>query len=567
MQQPAASAIPTFDPGPAPGDLAQAEARRVMNNGSWGAGLPTFPVWQGHSPPQPPQQQMIYDPALMLPPPPPTPGSGQSAMLFSSGTPGAGSSNTTPSVPFSHLSLSTPPVLPSPAPTPAPFPPLMLSSKKYSKDEHIAEHNLLRTRIRELEQRLHMEITSKNLLKQSFEATAHQLKGGFEHAIDAVRSDLEKKMEGLRALGKNGRESEGCDSSSDSSSGSSVEKKPEEPEMSSKTAVSHAAIKNLTKQTFYLFLGTMNLKAKEDFPAYENSDQAFIQGSTETRQLRLNWETTAKHIDNVNKLATMASYLGCQPAPPAGPNSQFESFRRNYRGTSGRGRTASATQVLEVEGTDTPLNNTKFGNRASGKLKVRNRKRESRSIPETLKWVTEAKYSHAFEVNHMSDDEDYLENGKLVKNKYLARPPGHRSEKVRTTVFTIQLPAEARAKLQEVFDAVDSIPDPEPSNQYMERIKGQTKDQGIRKAVAFAKRGRRWMYKEQWLEENSVYNTEVYVLDNGTLWGDPTDPVEREELKNEVKEVKKEKKRKAEEGSGDGDGKKKKKKDKGKAVL
>ncbi|KAL0062428.1 hypothetical protein AAF712_010707 [Marasmius tenuissimus] len=73
-------------------------------------------------------------------------------------------------------------------------------------------------------------------------------------------------------------------------------------------------------------------------------------------------------------------------------------------------------------------------------------------------------------------------------------------------------------------------------NQYITRIKGPLKNQGIRKTALFAKRGRQWMYKEQWLEENPSYNTKVYVLDNGMLWGDPMDPVEQEELKKEVKE-------------------------------
>ncbi|KAL0062427.1 hypothetical protein AAF712_010706 [Marasmius tenuissimus] len=295
-------------------------------------------------------------------------------MLFAGSPPGAGSH--TPSAAFSHLSLSTPAALPSPVLTPAPFPPLMLNNK-YRKDEHVAKHNLLRTRIQELEQRLHMESMSKALLKQSLEATVMEPKGGFDRAIAGVQSDLERKIEELRKVGEGSERSDSSQSSSDDKSG--VEAVKEEPEMDSKTAVGHSSIKSLTKQTFYLFLGTMNLKTKSNFPAYKTGELGFIQGSTETRQLWLNWEATAKHVDNVNKLAAMARY-----ARQAGPNivaeakrflpfisktdllnrfqGQFDNLQQIHKGTSGRGRAASGTQVPEVEGFNAPLNNTKFSN-------------------------------------------------------------------------------------------------------------------------------------------------------------------------------------------------------------
>ncbi|EEB98388.1 hypothetical protein MPER_02112, partial [Moniliophthora perniciosa FA553] len=165
---------------------------------------------------------------------------------------------------------------------------------------------------------------------------------------------------------------------------------------------------------------------------------------------------------------------------------------------------------------------------AAGKLKVRERKRGS-NMPEELRWVKDAKYDHAFEVNHMSDDDDvYDDQNNVVKNKYLARAPMHRSE-----------------KLQELFDVIDQLPDPAPSGQYWIRVKGEPKEQPIRRAAAFGKRGRRWMYKPEWLDANKEYACEAYVLDNGLLWGDPTDPVEQEDMKKEVKAAKKEKKRKS----------------------
>ncbi|KAL0564443.1 hypothetical protein V5O48_017602 [Marasmius crinis-equi] len=197
--------------------------------------------------------------------------------------------------------------------------------------------------------------------------------------------------------------------------------------------------------------------------------------------------------------------------PTLSQSTQFGSFQRKFKGTAGKGKTVSKAGGPEVEGGDIALNPNTFQNRAIGKLKVCLQKRKSKSVSDALKWVKEEKYNAAFEVNHMSDDEDYQENDQKVKNKYLARPPAFRSVQ----------------------------------------------------AATFAKRGRHWMYKEDWLQENLSFNTKIYMLDNGKLWGDPTDPVEQEDLKKEVKQVKKERKRKSEEGTGgDGDEKKKKKKKK-----
>ncbi|ESK91675.1 hypothetical protein Moror_10721 [Moniliophthora roreri MCA 2997] len=481
--------------------------------------------WPENSPPLP-----VIDPALML-----LPSSTPGPSLFMNGT---YRSTFTPSLPFAALSLSGTPLTASPSPssTASTFPTLNLS-KKYSRDEHVQEYNLLQTRIRELEQQVALESTGKALLKQTLDATVAQMKLEVKRAILDTHRDFDEKMSTLRMnFSKKTSAGKGDDSSSDSDSKSSMKEEGEDSEKpSSMDAAGHSSIKELTNEVFFLFCGTQRLKTRDDFPVLEDdqdeNELEFIKGSQEIRQLRFDWDHTTRHHTNADKISTMATY-----ARKVGPNivantrdvlllisdkdllirfqTRFDQLRRNWKGTSGQSQTAPS--AAPPEDGDAPLSKTKHANRASGKLKVRVRKRESKTIPEALQWIKDPKYDAAFEVNHMSDDDDFYENGKLVNSKYLARPPVYCSE-----------------KLQELFDTVDSINDPAP--------------------IAFEKRGHHWMYKLEWLVVNKEYSVETYVIENGVLWGDPTDPVDHEQKKKAVKEIKKERKRKSE---GNSDGKK-----------
>ncbi|KAI3615402.1 hypothetical protein WG66_003445 [Moniliophthora roreri] len=459
--------------------------------------------------------------------PPSTPG----PSLFMNGT---YRSTSTPSLPFAALSLSGTPLTASPSPssTAGTFPTLNLS-KKYSRDEHVQEYNLLRTRIRELEQQVAMESMGKALLKQTLDATVAQMKLEVERAIFDTRRDFDEKMSTLRMnFSEKTSAGKGDDSSSNSDSESSTKEEGEDSkdnEDSEKPSSMDAA-------------GHSSIKTRNDFPVLEDgqdeNELEFIKGSQEIQQLRFNWYHTAWHHTNADKISTMATY-----ARKVGPNivantrdvlplisdkdllvrfqTRFDQLQRNWKGTSGQSQTAPS--AAPPEDGNAPLSKTKHVNWASGKLKVHVCKRESKTIPEALQWIKDPKYDAAFKVNHMSDDNDFYENGKLVNSKYLARPPVYRLE-----------------KLQELFDTVDSIKDPTPIGQYTERIRGPPKEQGICRAIAFEKRGCRWMYKLEWLAVNKEYSVEMYVIENGVLWGDPTDLVDHEQKKKAVKKIKKE---------------------------
>ncbi|THU83344.1 hypothetical protein K435DRAFT_734036 [Dendrothele bispora CBS 962.96] len=112
----------------------------------------------------------------------------------------------------------------------------------------------------------------------------------------------------------------------------------------------------------------------------------------------------------------------------------------------------------------------------------------------------------------MSDDEDYYENGVLVKDKYLTKAPTYRSSEFTKLITTI-----------------DGLPDPSPSGQSNERIRGELKEQDIRKVKAFGDRARRWMVRDDWLKEHPQFDCEAYVIDNGPAWGEDTDPVKEEQ--------------------------------------
>lgn len=112
--------------------------------------------------------------------------------------------------------------------------------------------------------------------------------------------------------------------------------------------------------------------------------------------------------------------------------------------------------------------------RARGKLEVRKRKREN--LPEDSQY-RDAKYNTAFTARLMSDDEDeYGEDGEKT-GCFMSRAPLYRSK-----------------EMVELLAAVDAAPDPDKSNRYMRRIRGEAVDMPPKKSTKIENKARRWMY-------------------------------------------------------------------------
>ncbi|KAL0062930.1 hypothetical protein AAF712_010192 [Marasmius tenuissimus] len=552
--------IPAYDfqPGPSPGDIAHAEVRAAASVSTPSLSpvqplqqLTAFgsPAWSSeNSPPAAP----LVDPTLMNPPPTPS-----SSLLFSNSI--SSHSPPSPTIPFggvAPLALgSLPPItspLLSPSTTLASFPALLIGAS-YSRAEVVQEFNTLRMKIRELEQRVQHETYQRAAMQKSIDSWSKQVGQGFSD----MQRDYECKIQELRELIEATRADErsSVGDSGDEEERKDVEGAGDEPVAamagSSVELASTHKIKDMVKKIFYLFLGTRALKKMSDFPEMKEGQTEdslpLVKGSDEIREIRFDWNATGRSRHNVNKLSAMVTHsrkvgptlvAGVGEILPKITDSDllnrfvatYSTLRRNWKGPT-------VKKADEPAGLDAPLDNTKHANRASGKLKVRNRKRANAHTLEDAKWVQDTKYDAAFEVNHMSDDDDcYDENGQLVKSQYSSREPTYRSELCR-----------------KVYNTVDGVPDPAPSNQYLARVKGKPKEQPIRRAAEFAKRGRTWMYDSAWLKTNPEYSGELYVLHNGTAWGDPTDPVQQEGQKKDVKAEKKEKKKRksdAEPGTG-----------------
>ncbi|KAG5635456.1 hypothetical protein H0H81_011169 [Sphagnurus paluster] len=205
--------------------------------------------------------------------------------------------------------------------------------------------------------------------------------------------------------------------------------------------------------------------------------------------------------------------------------------------TVATGAVGAARDLVKVEAKKKRNSNAVLESRAQGKLEVRKRKRKN--LPNDSKYC-DSKYDPAFTAKLMSDDEDeYDEDGKKT-NRFVSRAPLHRSKEYWLTLL----------ELIDLLAAVDAVEDPEPSNKYIVRIRGEAVDVPPKKSTKFANKARRWMVDEAWLqkEENQKYDEESRILESGKAWGDDEDPevsaLKREQIKKEKKAMSDDRKRK-----------------------
>ncbi|KAK7437729.1 hypothetical protein VKT23_018445 [Stygiomarasmius scandens] len=545
-----------FDPGPAPGDLMLQQEARIRPIG------PSVPP-------------------LATPFTPVTP----SNASFSWPLPAA-----TPSFPpvASH-SFNTPTSQLPPLPTLQPvlsFPPLpnvdLGPNAKFKKEDIIREFITLRTRIAELQNAVVSERQTSHQYHHMIVAYHHEFSqlgrrlSQYEERL--ARLELDGKLdpqlgraktavvgdvndsESDDLLGSDGEENGDADPAAKDSDGVDADESESEVDedkdnkalvVKAKKAAASLEIKRLTTKIFEWFLGATSLSSKNDLPAYEEDEVAatlpFISGSTTVRQLRFDWNSTARG-ENKIKLETMVRFAmdhgakivsDCEEnLKLAGEVGLFDRFkikymdlRRIFKGTAGQRRSGTA----EGEGLPKHIRNA----RATGKLTVRERKRASATGEN--EWVKETKYDVAFNAIFMSDDENEYENGQKKDGRFISRAPEYRSE-----------------TLTKLFDTVDALNDPAPSNQYTQRIRGETTDQGIPKIKLKENKPRYWMIDRAWLDKNGKYDTVSYILENGREWAEAVDPDEIEEHLQEVREAKKQNKRKIQGGENE----KKKKKQK-----
>ncbi|PPQ78347.1 hypothetical protein CVT25_011630 [Psilocybe cyanescens] len=155
--------------------------------------------------------------------------------------------------------------------------------------------------------------------------------------------------------------------------------------------------------------------------------------------------------------------------------------------------------------------------RAKGKFDVRLRKRTKLDEKHELR---SKKYDAAMVHTLMSEDEDSIKDGQVIKTEYISRPPVYRSI--------------------EFYDLLDKLPDPTPSHKYIKRVVGVPKEIPPPIAKKLENRARRWMISPEWLAkpENKEYDVPQRISESGVAWGDEKDPEEIEATQQRVKEEK-----------------------------
>jgi hypothetical protein len=81
-----------------------------------------------------------------------------------------------------------------------------------------------------------------------------------------------------------------------------------------------------------------------------------------------------------------------------------------------------------------------------------------------------------------------------------------------------------------MFAEIDRLPDPRGSGQFIKRIRGEAKDDGLPATKSLQGRARRWMIDPTWLQDHPEFDLPKFIADNGRLWGDAIDPEETEAL-------------------------------------
>ncbi|KAI0044240.1 hypothetical protein FA95DRAFT_1597503 [Auriscalpium vulgare] len=453
------------------------------------------------------------DPALFATPTPvglpPTPGDMQLAQFaMTAERPAAPDTPNPVMYPTTSHAVITPGI--------SPFQPV--PDSKLTKDWIIRESAIARTRIDTLEKDAASADSRLRRLEQEPQWKRDQL-------VALVEELVEARMDAMRARSAEVEVIEGAEDED-------VKPIVEGSMNWSSQAVKHSKILKVTQETFFKFLGVPKLSEKDQFPVIKPDQNAselpFIQGSTTTRQIRLDWDNPGKSRGNFAALQEMAAFAKAHGGDYVSGAAdllamvtledmttrfltKYSALQKVWRGTSGKQSTKPGGELTK----------TKRDNRAKGKLEVRLRKRPT-AAGGASEWLLDDKYDAALTPQQMSDDEDtYDDNGILVPSVYTSRAPASRSD-----------------LLTDFFAALDAQADPKPSVQYARRDRGVPKEQTLPFTKTLEGRTRRWMVRTEWLAEHPECDTNNHLADNGVAWGDAKDP---EDIDGTIASVKKEK--------------------------
>ncbi|RXW14998.1 hypothetical protein EST38_g10855 [Candolleomyces aberdarensis] len=441
------------------------------------------------------------------------------------------------------------PALPFPVPTPPPAPPSLLYSipveGKPSPEAIIRELLLVEGRISDSDHRQQELVHQVQWLHTQHIAIQKSIEDEQQRAMERIKSYAEQVLGSLEAVGGTGVVSD-------------AKAVQDEEARTSKEAAENAVISTIVNDVFNDFLGVTKMSKKEYLPTIDDSDPSFwdtipyiLTDETSTiRQERFYWKQTVKESKhNHDALMRLVSHarkfsntyvqgsdqlvrLISAKDLKAKFVTKFDYLRKIWRDSGSRESTAAGGKQ----------GSQKMKNRAKGKYEARLRKFEA--LPASDPFKTPG-YAQALHQSLMSDDEDTF------------NPDGSLDNKTYTSCAAVW----ESQMLREFKEHVDTQADPLSGNrkQPTERKRSEIKkDKKIHKSQTFDGRVRRWMIDETWWKEEgkALYDSPLYVAENGKAWGEEDDP---EEIAAKAKALGEEKKRKRV-GDGKGQGKTKKRK-------
>jgi hypothetical protein len=342
------------------------------------------------------------------------------------------------------------------------------------------------------------------------------------------------------------------------------------------------------------FLGVSKLTEKQDFPVIEDledfdpEDLPFVDGSDTVRQVRFIWNKNHKDPHNHAAMMTIVAFTSSHGGEYVSEAAAFlalimrgdlearfvtkyKALQKVWRGTTGKKSTKPGGELTQ----------TMKANRAKGvrwcflnnltDTADRTNRNSKCASENAMPWNA---ILHGVPKNMMQ----HSQHSKCQMMKTLTTtmetwwrtctlqelPSADLILYVHSRIYSTALTNNHQMK--QLFDAIDAVPDPRPSNQYAQRVRSEPKDQAPPATKKLPGRSRRWMIDPEWLRNNPQYNVESRVAESGRLWGDARDP---EEVKETAKKASTEKaelqlKKRKKAGNGDGQAGKSRKKTKNK---
>ncbi|KIL63969.1 hypothetical protein M378DRAFT_179078 [Amanita muscaria Koide BX008] len=320
-------------------------------------------------------------------------------------------------------------------------------------------------------------------------------------------------------------------------------KEEEERAKQSKTAAKSNEIKALVREIFKIFLGITKLNETDAIPVmeeiYDRNSLPFVRGSSEIHQVRFHWNRDLRDKHNRETLSILLEHAELRGPDLVQDVGKFlamittPDLRKVFDDQFNRlKKVAKGTHIKKEE--DGITVNKNRDTRAKGKLEARSRKREV--LPDGHEY-RDPKYDAAYAYQLLSDDDDAPVTNANEPRVFISHAPLYRSK-----------------LLNDMWDAIDVIPDPSNPRQYTVRRRGEPIQRMPVRTKGFEGRLRRWMVDLEWLAEHPEANNEEMIADNGRLWGDTEDPAEMIARLKRASADKKSRKRKtvAEDGANGG---------------